>query len=77
MISSQCTAFSLSPGFVTSYTGLVTVRVFLGLVEGPLTPSIVVCVSGFYTRKELSLRYVLHGRCSSIRSRYIYRLGSP
>ena len=43
-------------GLVTSYKGLVTVRAFLGLVEGPMLPSIVLYLSGFYTRKELSLR---------------------
>lgn len=34
-------------------------RAFLGLVEGPMFPGIVLYLSGFYTRKELSLRYVL------------------
>ena len=43
-------------GTVTSYAGLVTVRAFLGLVEGPMFPGIVLYLSGFYTRKELSLR---------------------
>ena len=33
-------------------------RAFLGLVEGPMFPGIVLYLSGFYTRKELSLRYV-------------------
>ena len=49
-----------TPGLVTSYAGLATVRAFLGLVEGPMFPGIVLYLSGFYTRKELSLRYVLH-----------------
>ena len=53
-----CIHFSLSPGFVTSYAGLVTVRAFLGLVEGPMAPGIVLYFSGFYIRKELSFRYV-------------------
>lgn len=43
-------------GTVTTYTGLVIVRAFLGLVEGPMFPGIVLYLSGFYTRKELSLR---------------------
>ena len=47
----------VNPGFVTSYAGLVTVRAFLGLLEGPLTPGIIIYLSSFYTRKELSLRY--------------------
>ena len=48
----------VAPGFATSYAGLVTLRAFLGLVEGPLTPGIYLILSTFYTRKELSLRYV-------------------
>lgn len=43
-------------GVVTSYAGLVTARAFLGLVEGPMFPGIVLYLSGFYTREELSLR---------------------
>ena len=50
--------FPFAPGFVTTYAGLVTVRTFLGLVEGPLFPGIALLLSGFYTRKELSFRYV-------------------
>ena len=49
-----------TPGLVTSYAGLATVRAFLGLVEGPMFPGIVLYLSGFYTRKELSLRYMSH-----------------
>ena len=43
-------------GVVKSYAGLATARAFLGLVEGPMFPAIVLHISGFYTRKELSLR---------------------
>lgn len=46
----------LTKGLVTSFGGLVTVRFFLGAVEGPMFPGIVLYLSGFYTRKELSLR---------------------
>ena len=53
--------FSLAvQGLVTSFGGLVTVRFFLGAVEGPMFPGIVLYLSGFYTREELSLRYVSH-----------------
>ena len=45
-------------GLVTNFGGLVTVRVLLGLVEGPMPPCIVCYLSGFYTRKELALRFV-------------------
>ena len=57
-------SFPLSSGFVTSYTGLATARAFLGLVEGPMAPGIVLYFSGFYLRKELSFRYVSYGYCS-------------
>jgi hypothetical protein len=45
-------------GLVRSFGGLVTVRVLLGLVEGPMAPCIVCYLSGFYTRKEFALRFV-------------------
>ena len=48
--------FLVASGFVTTYAGLVTVRAFLGLVEGPLTPGITLLLSSFYTRKELAIR---------------------
>ncbi|KAF8159942.1 MFS general substrate transporter [Crassisporium funariophilum] len=47
-------------GLVTSYAGLVVVRAFLGLVEGPMFPGIVLYLSGFYTRRELSLRHAFY-----------------
>ncbi|KAF8817611.1 MFS general substrate transporter [Phlegmacium glaucopus] len=53
-------------GLVTSFAGLVTVRAFLGLVEGPMFPGIVLYLSGFYTRKELSLRIALIFSASSL-----------
>src|SRR5437016_4962350 len=43
-------------GTVKSFRGLVLARAFLGLVEGPMFPGIVLYLSGFYTREELSLR---------------------
>ena len=43
-------------GLVKSYHGLIVARAFLGLVEGPMFPGIVLYLSGFYTRKELSFR---------------------
>jgi MFS family permease len=50
--------FTAKPtGLVKSYSGLLAVRFFLGLVEGPMLPGIVLYLSSFYTRKELSLRY--------------------
>lgn len=45
-------------GLVSSYGGLVAVRAILGLVEGPMFPGIVLYLSGFYTRRDLSLRSV-------------------
>jgi len=53
-------------GLVTSYAGLATVRAFLGLVEGPMFPGIVLYLSGFYTRKELALRIALFFSSASL-----------
>uniref|UniRef100_A0A8H7Y4K6 Major facilitator superfamily (MFS) profile domain-containing protein n=2 Tax=Psilocybe cubensis TaxID=181762 RepID=A0A8H7Y4K6_PSICU len=53
-------------GLVTSYGGLVTVRALLGLVEGPMFPGIVLYLSGFYTRSELSLRIALFFSSASL-----------
>ena len=50
--------FPIALGFVSTYAGLITVRAFLGLVEGPLVPGLILLLSSFYTRKELSFRYV-------------------
>ena len=44
-------------GTISSYEGLVAARAFLGLVEGPMFPGILLYLSYFYTRTELSLRY--------------------
>ena len=46
-----------SLGFVKNYSGILAVRFMLGLLEGPMFPGIVLYLSGFYTRKELSFRY--------------------
>ncbi|KJA14608.1 hypothetical protein HYPSUDRAFT_48993 [Hypholoma sublateritium FD-334 SS-4] len=53
-------------GLVSSYGGLVTVRAFLGLAEGPMFPGIVLYLSGFYTRKELSIRIALFFSSASL-----------
>lgn len=53
---SVISASSTTKGLVTSYGGLIAARAFLGLAEGPMFPSIVLHLSGFYTRKELALR---------------------
>ncbi|CAL1707466.1 unnamed protein product [Somion occarium] len=53
-------------GVVTSYVGLVTVRTFLGLCEGPMFPGVVLYLSGFYTREELSLRVALFFSSASL-----------
>ncbi|PPR06291.1 hypothetical protein CVT24_001097 [Panaeolus cyanescens] len=46
----------VAQGFVKSYGGLVAIRLILGALEGPLFPGMVLYLSGFYTRSELSLR---------------------
>ncbi|EJD00760.1 MFS general substrate transporter [Fomitiporia mediterranea MF3/22] len=53
-------------GAVKSYAGLVTIRAFLGLIEGPMFPGIVLYLSGFYTRKELSVRIALFFSAASL-----------
>ncbi|KAL4939955.1 hypothetical protein BDV06DRAFT_230747 [Aspergillus oleicola] len=41
---------------VTSFSGLVAVRFFLGIVEAPFFPGAFYVLSSWYTRKELALR---------------------
>ena len=41
---------------VKSYTGLVLVRFFLGVVEAPFYPGALYILSLFYTRKEIATR---------------------
>ncbi|EXJ84243.1 hypothetical protein A1O3_04910 [Capronia epimyces CBS 606.96] len=41
---------------VQGYTGLVTVRFFLGIVEAPFFPGAVFLLSSWYTRKEMAMR---------------------
>ncbi|KAK7462345.1 hypothetical protein VKT23_007946 [Stygiomarasmius scandens] len=53
-------------GSVTTYAELVALRVLLGAVEGPMAPGIVLYLSGFYTRKELSLRVAIFFSAASI-----------
>ncbi|PFH53311.1 hypothetical protein AMATHDRAFT_137753 [Amanita thiersii Skay4041] len=53
-------------GLVSSYAGLVVLRAVLGLVEGPMFPGIVLYLSGFYTREELSLRIALFFSSASL-----------
>lgn len=48
-----------STGLVTNFSGLLAVRFFLGMLEGPMLPGIVLYLSGFYTRSELGLRYTV------------------
>lgn len=53
-------------GFVRSYSGLIAVRFFLGLVEGGMFPAIVLYLSFFYTRRELQLRIALFFSSASL-----------
>ncbi|KAK6365147.1 hypothetical protein LTS17_011625 [Exophiala oligosperma] len=52
-IVSGCTAA------VQSYSGLVTVRFVLGIVEAPFFPGAVFLISSWYTRKEMAMRCAL------------------
>ncbi|KAF5377027.1 hypothetical protein D9757_007751 [Collybiopsis confluens] len=53
-------------GVVTSFAGLVTVRAFIGAVEGPMFPGIVLYLSTFYTRKELATRVAVFFSTASL-----------
>ncbi|KAF9067838.1 major facilitator superfamily domain-containing protein [Rhodocollybia butyracea] len=53
-------------GLVTSFAGLVVVRAFLGLVEGPMFPGIVLYLSSFYTRDELAFRVAIFFSSASL-----------
>ncbi|KAG2011273.1 high-affinity nicotinic acid transporter [Coprinopsis cinerea AmutBmut pab1-1] len=56
----------LAQGFVKNYGGLLAIRLVLGLLEGPMFPGIVLYLSGFYTRKELSLRIAYFASSASV-----------
>ncbi|KAF9477431.1 MFS general substrate transporter [Pholiota conissans] len=56
----------IAQGFVKSYHGLVVARAFLGLMEGPMFPGIVLYLSGFYTRRELALRIAFFFSAASL-----------
>ncbi|KAI5995776.1 major facilitator superfamily domain-containing protein [Pisolithus orientalis] len=47
---------SAMQGLVTSYTGLLLCRFFLGLTEGGLFPGLVLHLSSFYPRERLQIR---------------------
>ncbi|KAF2648630.1 high-affinity nicotinic acid transporter-like protein [Lophiostoma macrostomum CBS 122681] len=46
----------LCTGFVQSFGGLVTTRIFLGFFEGCLFPSMTLFLCNWYTREELGIR---------------------
>jgi MFS family permease len=47
---------TIGTAFVTSFTGLMICRAFLGLSEGGIQPGIAFALSCFYRRSELMLR---------------------
>ncbi|KIV97779.1 hypothetical protein PV10_01487 [Exophiala mesophila] len=51
---------------VQNYAGLVVCRFFLGLMEGGLFPGIILYLSSFYRRQELSLRIALFWSAASL-----------
>ena len=61
-----------SPGTVTNFSGLLAARFFLGMVEGPMLPSIVLYLSAFYTRQELSMKFVGPNHNISMWFLYVY-----
>lgn len=56
----------IAQGFVKNNTGILIIRVFLGLLEGPMFPGLVLYLAGFYPRKEMSLRIALFASASSL-----------
>jgi len=53
-------------GFVTSYSGLLAARFFLGLVEGGLIPGIMLVMSRCYRRDQIQLRLALFFTAASL-----------
>ncbi|KAL3496574.1 major facilitator superfamily domain-containing protein [Aspergillus germanicus] len=51
---------------VTSFSGFVACRFFLGMLEGGLFPGIVLYLSGFYQRHELQVRIALFFSAASL-----------
>ncbi|PAV17565.1 MFS general substrate transporter [Pyrrhoderma noxium] len=53
-------------GLLSSYKGLIAARLILGLLEGPMVPSIILYLSMIYTRRELSFRISLFASAASL-----------
>ncbi|ORY87451.1 major facilitator superfamily domain-containing protein [Leucosporidium creatinivorum] len=53
-------------GLVTSYSGLLAARFFLGMLEGGVFPGLVLYLSGFYRRHELQTRISLFFSAASL-----------
>ncbi|KAJ9633858.1 hypothetical protein H2204_006644 [Knufia peltigerae] len=51
---------------VKSYSGFLAVRFFLGLMEGGIFPGIILYLSSFYRRSDLSLRIALFWSAASL-----------
>jgi MFS family permease len=57
-------------GLVGNYSGLLTCRFFLGLLEGGLFPGIVLYLSSFYPREWLQIRIAIFYTASSLSSAF-------
>ncbi|KAI6045724.1 MFS general substrate transporter [Pisolithus marmoratus] len=53
-------------GFITSYTGLLLCRFFLGLTQGGVFPGIVLYLSSFYPRERLQTRITIFFASTSL-----------
>ena len=53
-------------GLVTSYSGLLATRFFLGLAEGGLIPGIMLVMSRFYKRDQMQLRLAIFWSAASL-----------
>ncbi|TFK29612.1 MFS general substrate transporter [Coprinopsis marcescibilis] len=65
---------ALASAFVTSFTGLLVTRVFLGITEGGTLPGLVYILARYYKRKELVLRIgIFFGLSPSLSGAYFLR----
>ncbi|GJN91222.1 hypothetical protein Rhopal_004240-T1 [Rhodotorula paludigena] len=66
MLPAMVTLWGICTSFVSSYSGLIVARLFLGLLEGGLFPGLVLFLSMFYRRHELQTRVSLFFGAASL-----------
>ncbi|KAH8680748.1 putative allantoate permease [Xylariales sp. PMI_506] len=50
----------LGSGFISSFPGMLTIRVLLGMLEAPIIPGGVLIMGMWYTRKDIALRLAFY-----------------